>query len=180
MLGSAPRRLRTVLTGKEAMASGASRGTRHVWHLVDAKDQVVGRLAAGLARVLMGKHKPTYSPHLDHGDNVVLINAGKVRFTGRKYEKKLYRWHTGWPGGLREITPRQLVQVKQQPEQIIQRAVAGMLPKNKLRNQRMKRLHVYVGEQHSFDPKMFAGKDMISHAIKLTEKPPEPPRIRFL
>jgi len=99
----------------------------------------------------MGKNKPTYSPHLDHGDNVVVINAKQVVFTGKKYEKKLYRWHTGYPGGFRETTPKFIVESKERPERIIQSAVKGMLPRNKLRDKRLHRLKIFSDDQHPYD-----------------------------
>ena len=116
------------------------------WHLVDAKGQVLGRLASDVAKKLIGKHKPTYTPHIDAGDIVVVINAQLIEVTGNKRQKKLYQWHTGFIGGLKEMNFEQMQQ--RNPEKIIEQAVNNMLPKNKLRNERMKRLKVYVGDQH--------------------------------
>ena len=88
------------------MASGATRKTLRAWYVIDAENKVVGKIATRIATLITGKHKPTYSPHMDHGDNVVVINAEKVKFTGRNYTQKLYRWHTGYPGGLKSMTPK--------------------------------------------------------------------------
>lgn len=101
------------------------------FRVVDAKGQVVGRLASQIAKVLTGKDKPTYLPHVDDGDAVVVVNAAQVDFTGRKWDQKLYRWHTGYPGGLKERTARD--QLAREPEAVLQKAVMGMLPKNNMR-----------------------------------------------
>ena len=116
------------------------------WVLVDAKDKVLGRLAADVASILRGKTKPTYTPHIDVGDFVVIINADKVRLTGRKLEQKKYYSHSGYTGGLRERTARQLMEKR--PEEIIKHAVKGMLPKNSLGRSMFKKLKVYTGENH--------------------------------
>ena len=116
------------------------------WHLVDAKDQVLGRLATELACVLRGKRKPIFTPHVDTGDFVVVINAEKVKLTGRKYTDKVYYRHSGYPGGLKSITADKLLATK--PEMVIQHAVRGMLPKNKLGRQMIKKLKVYAGPAH--------------------------------
>jgi large subunit ribosomal protein L13 len=116
------------------------------WHVIDAENAVVGRIASEAARVLMGKHKPTYTPFLDTGDHVVVINAAKVRLTGRKEEQKLYRRHTGYPGGLIEIGARKMRATH--PTRIIESAIAGMLPKSKLGKQMVKKLKVYAGDKH--------------------------------
>jgi len=116
------------------------------WYVVDATGQVVGRLASKIARIIRGKHKPTFTPHLDTGDYVIVINAEKAVFTGKKEEKKLYHWYTGYPGGLRETTPARLRATH--PERIIEHAVRGMLPKNKLGRKLAKKLFVYAGENH--------------------------------
>src|SRR5713226_2261317 len=100
------------------------------WFLVDAQDKVLGRLASQVAHVLRGKHKPTFTPHLDLGDHVVVINAEKIHLTGRKLTDKVYRWHTGYIGGLREVKAGSLL--KSHPERVIEWAVEGMLPKNRL------------------------------------------------
>lgn len=118
------------------------------WHLIDAKDQVLGRMSTKMAKLLMGKDKVYYVPHLDCGDFVVLINAEKVKVTGKKKTQKLYQRHSGYPGGFKEITFEK--QMAKDPEKIIVHAVGGMLPKNKLRTPRLKRLKVFVGEGHRF------------------------------
>jgi large subunit ribosomal protein L13 len=132
------------------MACGTTRLNRVVWHIFDGADAPVGRLATRLAILLMGKHKPTYSPHMDHGDNVVVVNAEHLHFSGRKHDQKLYRWHTGNPSGLRELSVKHLVEVKGRPEEQLERAVSGMLPKNYLRRPRLERLKVFRGEEHPY------------------------------
>lgn len=118
------------------------------WHLIDAKNAVLGRLATEVATILMGKKKPQYVPYLDLGDNVVVINAAKVRVTGRKETEKKYVRHSGYPGGLRTET---LAEVRERkPEEIINHAVKGMLPKNKLGTQMIKKLHVFAASDHPF------------------------------
>ncbi|HIE10453.1 MAG TPA: 50S ribosomal protein L13 [Kiritimatiellae bacterium] len=116
------------------------------WYVVDAAGKPAGRLAAGIARVLMGKDKPTYTPHADNGDFVVVVNARKVVFTGRKEEDKTYKRFSGYPGGLKEIPARLMRQ--RRPEYIVSHAVRGMLPANHLRRRRMRRLKVYAGPDH--------------------------------
>ena len=116
------------------------------WYVVDATDQVLGRLATRVATVLRGKHKPTYTPHEDLGDHVVVVNAEKVRLTGKKWTDKLYRHHTGYIGGLKEITAEKLMQ--KDPTRIITSAVEGMLPKNRLGRAMSKKLKVYAGAGH--------------------------------
>jgi len=116
------------------------------WCLVDAEGKVLGRLASRLAQILSGKDKPIYTPHLDVGDFVVVINAEKVKVTGAKEEKKIYYRHSGYPGGLKERTYEELL--SKRPEDIIRKAVRGMLPKNKLGRQMFKKLKVYAGSEH--------------------------------
>jgi large subunit ribosomal protein L13 len=120
------------------------------WVIVDAQNEIVGRLCAKIAMVLRGKHKPSYTPHVDCGDNVVVINADKIRFTGNKRAKKEYVRHTGYPGGQRVTTAAQLLQKK--PISIVEIAVKGMLPKNKLGAALFRNLHVYAGSEHPHDP----------------------------
>lgn len=117
------------------------------WHLIDADGLVVGRLATVVARILRGKHKPGYTPHVDCGDNVVVINAEKVRFTGRKVQDKEYFWHTGYPGGIKSRTPEQLLRGKF-PERIIEKAVERMLPEGPLARKQMRNLKIYKGAEH--------------------------------
>ena len=116
------------------------------WHLVDADDKVVGRLASRIARVLMGKHRPEYTPHVDTGEFVVVVNASKVRFTGRKPAQKRYYHYTGHPGGLRERTVTDLLERK--PEEILHLAVRRMLPKTRLGRQMIQKLKIYPGAEH--------------------------------
>lgn len=116
------------------------------WYVVDAEGQTLGRLATKIATILRGKHKPTYTPHLDTGDFVIVVNAEKVNLTGRKWEQKKYYRHSGYPGGLKEITYDKLVQ--RNPEFIIEKAVKGMIPHNKLGRQVIKKLKVYAGPEH--------------------------------
>jgi len=116
------------------------------WYVVDAEGQTLGRLASKIAPILKGKHKPIYTPHLDTGDFVIVINAEKVRVTGRKMDQKFYHRHSGYPGGLTSISLRD--QLGQHPERVLQAAVRGMLPKNKLGRQMIKKLKVYAGSAH--------------------------------
>ena len=123
--------------------------TERAWHLVDADNQVVGRLAAQVATILRGKHKPEYTPHVDTGDFVVIVNAEKVRFTGKKETDKTYFRHSGYPGG---VTTRTVREVRERhPERILERAIQGMLPKNRLGRAMAKKLKVYAGPDHPHD-----------------------------
>jgi large subunit ribosomal protein L13 len=117
------------------------------WVLIDADGLVVGRLASLIAMRLRGKHKATYTPHVDTGDNVIVINAEKVVFTGNKTEDKLYQWHTGYPGGIKQRTPRQILASKF-PERILQKAVERMLHRGPLQRKLMRNLKVYAGTAH--------------------------------
>lgn len=121
------------------------------WHLIDAKERILGRLASEIAVFLVGKNKPCFSPHLDCGDYAVVINAEKVRLTGRKEKEKKYYRHSGYPGGLKIETPKDLRE--KAPEEILKRAVLGMLPKNRLTKERIKRLKAVVGERNPFAEK---------------------------
>lgn len=116
------------------------------WFVIDADGQVLGRMAARIARILMGKHKPQYTPFLDTGDHVVVVNAAKIRLTGQKLDKKMYRHHTGYPGGLVERRARDMKAAR--PARMVEMAVAGMLPKTKLGKAMVKKLHVYAGPNH--------------------------------
>ncbi len=116
------------------------------WHVIDAEGAVLGRLASTAAMLLMGKTKPTYTPFLDTGDHVIVINAQKVRLTGRKEEQKFYRRHTGYPGGLIEVQARKMRATR--PAKMIEDAIAGMLPKTKLGKQMYRKLKVYPGDRH--------------------------------
>ncbi len=117
----------------------------NTWYVVDAAGQVLGRLATCVARVLIGKDKPAFTPFLDSGDHVVVINASKVRLTGNKLEQKVYRHHSGYPGGLKEIPVRRLY--PQRADVMVREAVLGMLPKNKLRARRARKLRVYLDDK---------------------------------
>lgn len=116
------------------------------WYLVDADGQVLGRLASRIATILRGKHKPTFTPHLDVGDHVVVINAEKVTLTGKKLRDKVYRWHTGYIGSLREVKAETMLRTH--PDRVIEWAVQGMLPKNRLGRAMAKKLKVYRGADH--------------------------------
>ncbi|HEV8335715.1 MAG TPA: 50S ribosomal protein L13 [Candidatus Polarisedimenticolia bacterium] len=116
------------------------------WLLVNAEGQTLGRLSTYVASRLMGKHRPTWSPSVDTGDFVVVVNADKVRLTGRKLERKMYRWHTGYPGGLKQVSAGKLLAEK--PERIVELAVHGMLPKNRLGRKLRTKLKVYAGPDH--------------------------------
>jgi len=118
------------------------------WHEVDAKGKVLGRLATEIAEKLIGKHKVTYTPHIDSGDFVVVTNAELIEVTRNKAEKKIYYWHTGFPGGLKQRNFAEMI--KRNPEKVIVRAVKNMLPKNRLRSDRLARLKVVVGTQHPY------------------------------
>ena len=117
------------------------------WILIDARDLPLGRLSTEISKYLIGKYKPTYTPHIDGGDYVVVINAAQVPVTGNKEEKKIYYRHSGFPGGIKDAT---LKEVREKfPERLIENAVKGMLPKNKLSSERMKRLKVFPGSEHA-------------------------------
>ncbi|MGQ9516049.1 MAG: 50S ribosomal protein L13 [Anaerolineae bacterium] len=116
------------------------------WYVVDAAGKTLGRLATEIAKILRGKHKPYYTPHMDCGDYVIVINADKIRVTGRKLDQKMYYWHSGYPGGLKSVTLRR--QLQTHPERVLQAAVRGMLPKNRLGRQMFKKLKVYASPEH--------------------------------
>lgn len=116
------------------------------WYVVDAQGAVLGRLASEVAGILRGKHKPTYAPHVDVGDHVVVVNAAKVRLTGEKEGKKVYYRHSQYPGGLREIPYQQMAE--RRPERLVEQAVRGMLPKTRLGRQMLRKLSVYQGPDH--------------------------------
>ena len=143
------------------------RAVQTCWHLVDASEQTVGRLAAQVAPLLKGKHKPTFMPNKDVGDVVVIVNAEKVKFSGKKWDDKLYRWHTGYPGGLKERPAKAMLE--RNPTKILHKAILGMLTRNNLRQSYMKpRLKIYAGSEHP-------------HSVQLpegTESLPKHPRKR--
>ncbi|MBU0576134.1 50S ribosomal protein L13 [Patescibacteria group bacterium] len=122
------------------------------WHLVDVGGQVLGRIATQIAQKLIGKHKVTYTPHIEAGDFVVVINASDVVLTRNKADKKVYTRHSGFPGGLKEIPFKMML--AQYPEKVIELAVKNMLPKNKLRQLRMNRLKVYAGDKHAYESQL--------------------------
>jgi large subunit ribosomal protein L13 len=130
----------TFIASVEHVAQSAS------WHVINADGQVLGRVATSAARLLQGKHKPTYTPFLDTGDHVVIINAATVKLTGRKEDQKIYRQHSGYEGGLREERARLVRQRK--PERLVEEAVRGMLPKTKLGDAMYRKLKVYAGPDH--------------------------------
>ena len=117
------------------------------WHLIDATDQVVGRLAVQIATILRGKHRPEYTPHIDSGEFVIVINAEKVRFTGKKLDTKTYHWYTRYPGGLKEATARDWM--AKYPDRILRMAVQRMVPRNRLGRQQMSKLKIFAGPTHT-------------------------------
>lgn len=119
------------------------------WYVIDAEDQVLGRLASEVSKILTGKHKPTYTPHIDTGDYVIIINADKVRLTGNKKAQMKHVYHTGYPGGLKEVPYSDLLE--RNPERIIELTVKGMLPKSSLGKQMFKKLKVYKGSEHKHE-----------------------------
>ena len=121
-------------------------GLTREWHVIDAEEAVLGRIASKAAKILMGKHKPTYTPFLDTGDHVIVVNAAKVKLTGNKEEQKLYRRHSGYPGGLTETQARKVRATR--PTRMVEEAVQGMLPKSKLGKQMYRKLQVYAGPTH--------------------------------
>ena len=130
-----------------ATKSARAQDVERRWYVVDARDQVLGRLATRLAHVLRGKHRPQYTPHVDTGDFVVVVNAEKVRLTGNKRAAKVYHRHSGYPGQLRTETAGDLLEGPH-PERVIERAVRGMLPKNSLGRKMLRKLKVYAGAEH--------------------------------
>jgi len=126
--------------------SPSERDIQRRWYLVDAKNQVLGRLASQVARILRGKHKPMFVPHMDVGDHVIIINADKIRLTGKKAHLKRYRRYTGYPGGLRETSFESLMASR--PERVLEHAIRGMLPKNRLGRKMFTKLRIYAGETH--------------------------------
>ena len=119
---------------------------RPKWHMIDANGEILGRLAVTVAKVIRGKHKPTFTPHVDTGDFVIIINAHKVRLTGKKMKDKMYYRHTGYPGGIRSISAEKLLQKK--PEEVLRKAIRGMLPKNSLGRHILKKAKIYASADH--------------------------------
>ena len=135
------------------------------WVLIDAEGLVVGRLASLVANRLRGKHKPTFTPHVDDGDNVIIINADKVAFTGKKYTDKVYYWHTGHPGGVKERTARQLLEGRF-PERVLEKAVERMIPRGPLGRRQMKNLRVYAGAEHPHEAQQPEKLDVAALNVK--------------
>lgn len=132
---------------KTFMASTANVDRK--WYVVDATDQTLGRLASEVAKVLRGKNKPIFTPHIDTGDNVIVINADKIKVTGKKLDQKVYYHHSDYIGGMKETTLKEMLNKK--PEQVIELAVKGMLPKGPLGREMFKKLHVYAGPDHKHE-----------------------------
>ncbi|MBN2332845.1 MAG: 50S ribosomal protein L13 [Deltaproteobacteria bacterium] len=130
----------------------------HAWHVIDAKGKVLGRLATEIADILRGKNKPIYTPHVDTGDFVVVVNAQDIRLTGNKMADKMYHHHTGYPGGIRSISAEKLLDKK--PEELIRLAVKGMMPKNRLGRKMFKKLKVYAGKEHPHQAQQPAAREV--------------------
>ena len=126
--------------------SPRARDVRRRWFVVDADGAVLGRLASEVAHILRGKHKPTFAPHMDMGDHVIVVNASRIRLTGQKSGQKVYYHHSNYPGGLREVPYERLM--SERPERVVEQAVRGMLPRNRLGRQMFKKLAVYAGPDH--------------------------------
>ncbi|MDB5522831.1 MAG: ribosomal protein [Rhizobium sp.] len=139
------------------------------WLLIDAEGLVVGRLASIIANRLRGKHKPTFTPHVDDGDNVIVINADKVIFTGKKYTDKKFYWHTGYPGGIKERTMRQTLEGRF-PERVLEKAVERMVPRGPLGRRQMKNLKVYAGAAHPHEAQQPVALDVASLNAKNTKR----------
>jgi large subunit ribosomal protein L13 len=138
-----------------------------IWYTVDAEGEVLGRLASRVASLLRGKHRPSFAPHREGGDHVIVLNAAKVRLTGRKVEQKVHRYHTGYPGGLKEVGYADLL--RQHPERVIEYAVWGMLPKNRLGRKLRRNLRVYAGREHPHEaqrPEPLELRTRAGHAIQ--------------
>lgn len=146
------------LKGLMTTALVSKNGVKRDWYIADAKEKTLGRFAARIATVLMGKHKPDYTPHADNGDFVIVTNASKIHLTGKKWTKKEYIRHSQFPGGLRRRTAQQVH--AEHPTRLVEAAVHGMLPTNHLRAQRMKRLRIFAGDEHTHSahkPKALTG-----------------------
>lgn len=135
---------------KSFAANAATAGASRAWFVIDATGKPLGRLASEIARVLRGKHKPTFTPHVDTGDFVIVVNAEKIHVTGQKLDQKLVYRHSGYPGGLKTRTLRE--QLERRPTEVIRKAVRGMLPKNKLAAAQLRKLKVYAGPEHPHAP----------------------------
>ncbi len=139
------------------------------WVLIDAEGLVVGRLAALIAKRLRGKHKPAFTPHMDDGDNIIVINADKVVFTGRKRNDKTYYWHTGYPGGIKERKAHQILDGRF-PERVLEKAVERMLPRGPLGRQQLKNLRIYAGPEHPHEAQQPEPLDVASLNPKNTKR----------
>jgi len=135
-----------MMTMSTYFPSGKGLEQHRDWHIIDADGLTVGRLASEIAKILMGKHKPTYTPFIDTGDHVIVINASKVVFKGNKTNDKMYRHHTGWPGGLKEISARDLL--ARRPVRLIELTIKGMLPKTRIGRAMASKVKVYAGAEH--------------------------------
>jgi large subunit ribosomal protein L13 len=138
------------------------------WHVIDAADETLGRLGTRVAGLLMGKHKPTYSPHLDMGDFVVVVNASRVRVTGNKLEDKVYYHHTGYMGGLKETVLQDML--ARHPERVIEKAVKGMLPRNKLSRHVLRHLKVYGGPDHPHEAQVNASRKRVATSATASQE----------
>jgi large subunit ribosomal protein L13 len=141
---------------KSFMAKTSSELAKH-WYHVDAADKKVGRLASDIAVILMGKHRPTYTPHVDTGDFIVVTNASKVAFSGKKWEQKEYRWYTGYPGQRSETAGKR---IERKPEEVLREAVRRMLPKNKLARHMLDKLKIYAGPDHPHQAQQPESREM--------------------
>ena len=141
------------------------------WHVVDAEGRILGRLASEVAQLLRGKHRPTFSPHLDNGDHVIIVNAGKVKVTGNKAQQKVYYRHSGYPGGLKETLLARMLETR--PERVVQLAVKGMLPHNRLSRQILRHLKVYGGPEHPHEAQVNAGRRARKAAAETLQAEPQ-------
>lgn len=148
-------------------------GFVRLWRHVDARDQVLGRLATLIAQTLMGKHKPIFDPRIDVGDYVVVTNARHVQVTGKKAEQKIYYSHSQYPGGLKATPYKQLM--TQNPTVILRKAVSGMLPKNKLRDRRLERLHIFPDDDHPYEANLYKDYTRLPISPKLSTNQPTNP-----
>ncbi|MBZ0164221.1 MAG: 50S ribosomal protein L13 [Notoacmeibacter sp.] len=135
------------------------------WVLIDAEGLVLGRLATIVANRLRGKHKPTFTPHVDDGDNVIVVNADKIALTGKKFDDKVYYWHTGHPGGIKERTAKQIIEGRF-PERVLEKAVERMIPRGPLGRRQMKNLKVYAGPNHPHEAQQPATLDVAALSRK--------------
>lgn len=149
--------------------SPSAKEIKQDWHVRDAEGRPLGRLASEVAQLLRGKHRPTFAPHLSHGDYVVIVNAAKVKVTGNKTLQKIYYRHTGHPGGLRETTLGKMLETR--PERVIQSAVKGMLPHNRLGRRLMDHLKVYGGPDHPHDAQVNAGSRSRKEVVAEAKEP---------